>query len=104
MGAAAGRSRHRQLDYRELAALTQSNVKRMLAYSSISHVGYILLGLIAGNDTGYRGVLLYTLVYAFMNLGAFLVLVALRRRGGGLGGEHLDDLNGLMRKSPGTPF
>jgi len=83
------------------AALTQSNVKRMLAYSSISHVGYILLGLIAGNDTGYRGVLLYTLVYAFMNLGAFLVLVALRRRGGGLGGEHLDDLNGLMRKSPG---
>lgn len=81
-----------------LAAVTQTNVKRMLAYSSISHAGYILLGLVAGNDTGYRGVLIYTIVYAFMTLGAFLVLVALRRES--LPGEDLDDLAGLMQKAP----
>lgn len=81
-----------------LAAITQTNVKRMLAYSSISHAGYILLGIVAGNEIGYHGALLYTLVYAFMTLGAFLVLVALRREG--LPGEHLDDLAGLMQKAP----
>ncbi len=80
------------------AAITQSNVKRMLAYSSIAHVGYILLGLVAGNERGYHGALIYTAVYAFMTLGAFLVLVVLRREG--LPGEHLDDLAGLMKKSP----
>lgn len=82
-----------------IAAITQSNVKRMLAYSSISHAGYILLGLIAGNDTGIKGVLIYVLVYTFMNLGAFLVIVALRRKD--LLGEDMDDLAGLMHKSPG---
>lgn len=81
-----------------LAALTQTNVKRMLAYSSISHAGYILLGLAAGNESGYRGALLYLVIYAFMNLGAFLVLIALRREG--FAAEYLDDLNGLIRRSP----
>ncbi len=81
-----------------LAAISQSNVKRMLAYSSVAHAGYILLGIIAGNDMGYRGVLVYVAVYAFMNLGAFLVLVVLRREG--IGGESLDDLNGLVKRGP----
>ena len=81
------------------AAVSQSNIKRLLAYSSISHAGYMLLGLIAGNDTGIKGVSIYILMYTFMTLGAFLVLVALRRRD--VLGEDLDDISGLMHKSPG---
>jgi NADH-quinone oxidoreductase subunit N len=82
-----------------LAAINQSNIKRLLAYSSISHAGYMLLGLIAGNATGIKGIAVYVLVYTFMNLGAFLVLVALRRKG--ILGEDMDDIAGLMHKSPG---
>ena len=82
-----------------LAAITQSNIKRLLAYSSISHAGYMLLGLIAGNDTGIKGISVYVLVYTFMNLGAFLVVVTLRRKG--VIGEDVEDLGGLMHKSPG---
>jgi NADH-quinone oxidoreductase subunit N len=81
-----------------LAAITQSNIKRLLAYSSISHAGFILLGLVAGNPTGIKGVAVYVMVYAFMTLGAFLVVVALRREN--LLGEDLEDLGGLMKKSP----
>ena len=84
------------------AAIAQSNVKRLLAYSSISHAGYILLGLIAGNETGIQGVMVYVLVYAFMTLGAFLVVAALRRQD--LLGEELDDMAGLVHKSPGYAF
>src|ERR1700730_5507467 len=82
-----------------LATISQSNIKRLLAYSSISHAGYMLLGLIAGNDTGIQGIAVYVLVYAFMNLGAFLVVVAMRRKN--IIGEDLDDMAGLMYKSPG---
>jgi len=82
-----------------LGALTQNNVKRLLAYSSISHAGYILFGLIAGNETGIQGVAVYILVYTFMTLGAFLVVVTLRRKD--LIGEDVDDLAGLIHKSPG---
>jgi len=82
-----------------LAAISQTNIKRLLAYSSISHAGYILLGLVAGNATGIKGVAVYVLVYTFMNLGAFLVVVALRRKD--ILGEELEDLGGLMHKSPG---
>jgi NADH-quinone oxidoreductase subunit N len=82
-----------------LAAISQSNIKRLLAYSSISHAGYMLLGLIAGNETGIRGIAVYVLVYAFMNLGAFLVVIAMRRKN--IIGEDLDDMAGLMYKSPG---
>jgi len=82
-----------------LAAINQTNIKRLLAYSSISHAGYMLLGLVAGNDTGITGIKVYILVYTFMNLGAFLVVVALRRQN--IIGEDLDDIAGLMRKSPG---
>jgi hypothetical protein len=63
-----------------LAAINQTNIKRLLAYSSISHAGYMLLGLVAGNETGITGIAVYVMVYTFMNLGAFLVLVALRRQ------------------------
>jgi NADH-quinone oxidoreductase subunit N len=82
-----------------LAAISQTNIKRLLAYSSISHAGYMLLGLVAGNTTGLNGVAVYILVYTFMNLGAFMVVVALRREG--LIGDEIDDFAGLMRKSPG---
>jgi NADH-quinone oxidoreductase subunit N len=82
-----------------LAAITQNNVKRLLAYSSISHAGYILLGLIAGNATGLKGMAVYILVYAFMTLGAFLVVVALRREN--LIGEDVEDMAGLVHRSPG---
>jgi len=82
-----------------LAAINQTNIKRLLAYSSISHAGYMLLGLVAGNRTGINGILVYIMVYTFMTLGAFLVVAALRRKN--IIGEDLDDFAGLMRKSPG---
>lgn len=87
------------MTFGNLAAVTQNNMKRLLAYSSISHAGYILLGIIAGNQTGYLGVVIYLLVYTVMNLGVFGVIIALRSRE--VIGEHIDDLNGLMKKSPG---
>ncbi|HTS65515.1 MAG TPA: NADH-quinone oxidoreductase subunit N [Candidatus Acidoferrales bacterium] len=85
-----------------LAAINQTNIKRLLAYSSISHAGYMLLGLIAGNETGILGISVYVMVYTFMNLGAFLVVVALRRAN--IIGEDLDDIAGLVHKSPAYAF
>ncbi len=88
------------------AAITQTNVKRLLAYSSISHVGYILLGLVAamsgpdGNETGLKGIAFYLFVYAFMTIGAFAIIIVLRRQG--LIGDELDDLNGLYPAQPGV--
>jgi NADH-quinone oxidoreductase subunit N len=82
-----------------LAAVTQTNVKRLLAYSSISHAGYMLLGLVAGNPRGTQAIAVYALVYTFMTIGAFLVIVALRRKD--LLGEDIADLAGLMHRSPG---
>ena len=86
-----------------LAALTQNNLKRLLAYSSIAHVGYMLLGLIAGSSTtpsatGIQGILVYLLVYTFMNLGAFAVITSLRRRD--VIGDELDDIAGLITRAP----
>ncbi len=81
-----------------LAAINQTNIKRLLAYSSISHAGYMLLGLVAGNAKGIEGIAVYLTVYTFMNLGAFLVLISLRRNK--IIGESLDDIAGLMHKSP----
>ncbi|HXY24890.1 MAG TPA: NADH-quinone oxidoreductase subunit N [Candidatus Acidoferrum sp.] len=86
------------LTWGNLAALTQTNVKRLLAYSSISHVGYVLLGLVAGNSTALTGIGYYLLAYVFMTAGAFAVLVVLRQKG--LIGEELDELNGLYQRSP----
>jgi NADH-quinone oxidoreductase subunit N len=83
-----------------IAAITQSNVKRLLAYSSISHAGYILIGFIAGNETGLTAVPLYLLIYTFTNIGAWAVIVALRRRD--VIGEHIDEMSGLFFKNPGA--
>ncbi len=83
-----------------LAAITQTNIKRLLAYSSIAHVGYILLGIVAGNPTGLKGVAYYLLAYTFMNTGAFAVVILLRRKG--VIGDELDDLNGLSSRNPGA--
>ncbi len=82
-----------------LGAVTQDNVKRLLAYSSIAHAGYILLALVAGNETGIQGIAVYVLVYTFMTLGAFLVIAAMRREG--FAGDTLDDLRGLVHRAPG---
>jgi len=86
------------LTWGNLAALTQTNVKRLLAYSSISHVGYILLALVAGNDTAFTGIAYYLLSYVFMTAGAFAVIIVLRQKG--LVGDELEDLNGLYQRSP----
>ena len=81
------------------AAVTQSNSKRLLAYSSVSNAGYLLLGVIAANEWGYKGLVVYLLVYVFMNVGAFGVIIALRRRG--IMGDEVEDLAGLGQKAPG---
>jgi NADH-quinone oxidoreductase subunit N len=81
-----------------LAALTQSNLKRMLAYSSIAHAGYVLIGLIAGSTRGVAAALIYLMVYAFMQLGAFAVVTMLRREDAV--GDELKDLNGLYSRRP----
>jgi NADH-quinone oxidoreductase subunit N len=85
------------------AALTQTNLKRLLAYSSIAHVGYMLLGLVAGsayavNPDGIKGILIYLLVYTFMNLGAFAVITSLRERH--VTGDEIDDIAGLYFRQP----
>jgi NADH-quinone oxidoreductase subunit N len=86
------------LTWGNFAALTQTNVKRLLAYSSISHVGYILLGLVAWNNTAFTGIAFYLFAYVFMTAGAFAVIIVLRQKG--LIGEELDDLNGLYQRNP----
>ena len=81
-----------------LAALTQSNLKRMLAYSSIAHAGYVLIGVVAGTPRGVSAMLIYVLVYAFMQLGAFAVLVLMRRQD--VVGDELKDFSGLHQRHP----
>ncbi|UCG38506.1 MAG: NADH-quinone oxidoreductase subunit N, partial [bacterium] len=87
-----------------LAALAQSNLKRMLAFSSIAHVGYILIGLVASSggrtDRGISAVMFYLLAYTFMNIGAFAILIYMRREG--MKNETLDDFTGLSRRAPGA--
>jgi NADH-quinone oxidoreductase subunit N len=80
------------------AALTQSNLKRMLAYSSIAHAGYLLIGVVAGTARGYTAMLIYLFVYSFMQLGAFTVLALLRRND--VVGDELKDMNGLFFRQP----
>ena len=81
------------------AAVTQTNSKRLLAYSSVSNAGYLLLGLIAGNRYGYLGLAVYLVVYTLMNVGAFGVIISLRRRG--FVGDEVEDFTGLGQKAPG---
>ena len=80
-----------------LAALLQNNLKRMLAYSSIAHVGYMLMGLAAGTPFGLSSVLFYLLVYAFTNIGAFAVIVVMARY---VEGEDLSQYAGLAKRAP----
>jgi NADH-quinone oxidoreductase subunit N len=86
------------LIYGNVAALTQNNVKRMLAYSSIAHAGYALMGLVAANQTGAWALLVYMLIYSFMNLGAFGFVILLESKG--YAGEEIADYAGLARRHP----
>jgi NADH-quinone oxidoreductase subunit N len=81
-----------------LAAIAQRNVKRMLAYSSIAHVGYLLIGVVAGGALGTAALLLYVLAYCFMNLGAFATVILLCRET--VKGDQLEDFSGLAQASP----
>ena len=85
-----------------VAALTQSNLKRMLAYSSIAHAGYLLMGVVAGTSRGIAAMLIYLLVYAFMQLGAFAIIVMMRRKD--VVGDELKDLSGLHVRHPFAAF
>jgi NADH-quinone oxidoreductase subunit N len=81
-----------------ILALSQTNIKRMLAYSSIAHAGYALLGLIAGAPNGIASVMAYMLIYAFMNIGAFGVIILLRSEG--FKGDQISDFEGLAKTHP----
>lgn len=77
-----------------IMALVQTNVKRMLAYSSIAHAGYMLLGVIVGTEAGIEAMMVYMLIYAFMNIGAFTIVILLER------GDELKDYEGLAKAHP----
>jgi NADH-quinone oxidoreductase subunit N len=88
-----------------LAALTQSNLKRMLAYSSIAHAGYLLIGIVAagaGYSRGVTATLVYLFIYAFMQLGAFGIVVLMRQQN--VIGDELKDLTGLYQRRPVAAF
>jgi NADH-quinone oxidoreductase subunit N len=80
-----------------LTAIVQSNLKRMFAYSSIAHAGYLLMGLSAASIAGVQSILIYLIVYVLMNVGAFLVVIAVSRV---TGGEDIKDFRGLSSRAP----
>ncbi|HZK91026.1 MAG TPA: NADH-quinone oxidoreductase subunit NuoN [Stellaceae bacterium] len=82
-----------------VAAIAQTNIKRLMAYSSIGHIGYALIGLAAATPAGIRGVLVYMAIYLFMNVGTFAVILCMRQNGKML--EGINDLAGLSRSQPG---
>jgi len=82
-----------------LAAIAQRNIKRMLAYSTVGHVGFVILGVIAGNADGYAGILVYLSIYLVMTMGVFAIIIMMRREG--IQGELLDDFAGLSKVRPG---
>ncbi|MEJ1297120.1 MAG: NADH-quinone oxidoreductase subunit NuoN [Candidatus Sedimenticola sp. (ex Thyasira tokunagai)] len=79
-------------------AIAQGNIKRMLAYSTISHVGFILLGILVGSTSGYAAAMFYSIVYALMALGGFGIVMLLSRRG--FEADNLNDYKGLNERSP----
>lgn len=81
-----------------ILAIAQTNIKRMLAYSSIAHAGYALLGVIAGGSEGVASMMNYLFIYAFMNMGAFAVVILLRSEG--FRGDSINDYEGLARTHP----
>ncbi len=84
------------------AAIGQSNIKRLMAYSSIGHMGYALIGLAAGTVEGVQGVIIYMAIYVAMTLGTFACIIAMRREEGPV--EQISDLAGLARTKPGMAF
>ena len=84
------------------AAVIQTNIKRLMAYSSIGHVGFILVGIAAGTDMGIQGVLIYLAIYLFMNVGAFAVILSMRQKGRMV--ENIHDLAGLSKTNPVMAF
>ncbi|MBT7756696.1 MAG: NADH-quinone oxidoreductase subunit NuoN, partial [Rhodospirillaceae bacterium] len=80
------------------AAIWQDNIKRLMAYSSIGHVGYALIGLAAGSAEGVRGVLIYLAIYVAMNIGTFACILCMRRKTGMV--ENISDLSGLSKTNP----
>ena len=85
-----------------LAAIAQTNIKRMLAYSTISHMGFMLLGVIAADGNGYSSSMFYVVVYVLMTLGTFGMIMVLSREG--FEAENLDDFKGLNRRNPWYAF
>ena len=84
------------------AAIGQTNIKRLLAYSSIGHMGFALVGLAAGTQEGVQGVLIYVAIYVVMTLGTFACVLSMKRPGGMV--ENISDLAGLSRTSPIMAF
>jgi len=82
-----------------VVALVQTNIKRMLAYSSIGHAGYVLLGFVAGGADGIASVMLYMLIYTFMNIGIFGAIITMRK--GNSLGENIEDYTGLAKTNKG---
>ncbi|MDH5386844.1 MAG: NADH-quinone oxidoreductase subunit NuoN [Gammaproteobacteria bacterium] len=85
-----------------IIAIAQTNIKRMLAYSTISHVGFILLGILVGTNEAYASAMFYTITYALMSLGAFGIIMLLARKG--FEAENIDDFKGLNQRSPWFAF
>ena len=85
-----------------IAAIAQTNLKRMFAYSTISHMGFMLLGILAGSQNGYGSAMFYVLVYALMSLGGFGMILLLSRAG--FEADKLEDFRGLNRRSPWLAF
>jgi NADH-quinone oxidoreductase subunit N len=85
-----------------LVAIVQTNIKRMLAYSTISHVGFLLLGILAGTPEGYAAAMFYAIVYVLMAVGAFGVVIILSRTG--FEAENIDDFKGLNDRNPWLAF
>jgi len=81
-----------------IIAIAQTNIKRMLAYSTISHVGFILLGILSGTDNGYSSAMFYVVVYSLMGVGGFGMIILLSRSG--FEADKLDDFKGLNERSP----
>ena len=85
-----------------VTAIAQSNLKRMLAYSTISHMGFMLLGILSGSLNGYSSAMFYMLVYVLMSLGTFGMILLLSREG--FEAENIDDFKGLNRRNPWYAF
>jgi NADH-quinone oxidoreductase subunit N len=85
-----------------IVAIAQSNIKRMLAYSAISHIGFLLLGVLSGNPEGFAASMFYTITYVMMSLGSFGMVILMSRKG--FEADKLDDYKGLSERNPWLAF